>query len=348
MLKNAAITGWGWYTPARVLDNKALEELVQTSDEWIRSRTGIVERRIARPDETSGTMSLVAAKKALEQAGLEPRDLDLIVCGTTTPDYFLPNTSCILQRWLGADRAGAFDINSACTGFLTALVVGAQFVQCGTYERVLVVSGETLSRVTDWKDRNTCVLFGDGAAAVVLEATFQDAGVMSTVLGSRGDTEHLLAIEGGGSARPASAQTVAASEHCIHMRGNEIFKFAVRAMAQASREALRKARLSLDDIQRVVPHQANSRIITATQEALGVPSEKVYVNIDRFGNTGATSVGIALNEMLDVQPVRIGDNLLLVSFGGGLSWGAAVVRWADIPAIQRERNLTPEKTMVVG
>jgi 3-oxoacyl-[acyl-carrier-protein] synthase-3 len=348
MLKNAAITGWGSYCPARVLDNLALEKLVHTSDEWIRSRTGIVERRIASPDETTGSMCLAAAKQALDRAGLQAADLDLVICGTTTPDYILPCTACLLQRQLGAERAGAFDINSACTGFLTALVTAAQFIQCGTYERILVTSGEVLSRVTDWQDRNTCVLFGDGAAAVVLEATFQDAGVMSTVLGSRGDVEHFLAIEAGGSARPASAETVATAQHCIHMRGNEVFKFAVRAMVQASREAMRKARLTPDDFDWVIPHQANGRIIDATQEALGVPPEKIFINIDRFGNTGAGSVSIALTEMLSTHPVNVGDNLLLVSFGGGLSWGAAVVRWADIAAIKRERNLAPAQPAIVG
>jgi 3-oxoacyl-[acyl-carrier-protein] synthase-3 len=346
MLRNAAITGWASYSPTTVLDNQAIEKLVHTSDEWIRSRTGIVERRIAGPHETTGTMAVQAASGALEHAGLKPRDLDLVICATTTPDYLLPCTACLIQRNLGADRAAAFDINSACTGFLTGLVTAAQFIQCGTYDRVLVVTGEVLTRFTDWQDRNTCVLFGDGAAAVVLEATFQDAGVISMVLGSRGDTEHLLSIEGGAGACPATAATIASGAHFIRMRGNEVFRFAVRCMAQASREALRKARLTLDDIERVIPHQANSRIITATQEALGIPNEKLFVNIDRLGNTGATSVPIALTEMLTVNPVRSGDNLLLCAFGGGLSWGAAVVRWADIPAIRKERKPTAEPVAV--
>jgi 3-oxoacyl-[acyl-carrier-protein] synthase-3 len=346
MLRNAAITGWGSYSPSTVLDNQAIEKLVHTSDEWIRSRTGIVERRIAAPNETTATMGLQAASQALEHAGLKPRDLDLIICATTTPDYLLPCTACLIQRNLGADHAAAFDINSACTGFLTGLVTGAQFIQCGTFERILVVTGEVLTRFVDWQDRNTCVLFGDGAAAVVLEGTFQDAGVISSVMGSRGDTEHLLAIEGGCGACPASAATIASGGHFIRMRGNEVFKFAVKAMDRASREALRKAGLTLDDIHWVIPHQANSRILSAAQESLGIPNEKMFVNIDRLGNTGATSLPIALTEMLAVNPVRSGDNLLMCAFGGGLSWGAAVVRWADIPAIRKERKLSAEPVAV--
>jgi 3-oxoacyl-[acyl-carrier-protein] synthase III len=341
MLRNAAITGWGSYTPEKVLDNRELERLVDTSDEWIRTRTGIRERRIAAPGETTASMCITAARRALERAELSARDLDLVVCATTTPDHLLPATGCLVQRALGADRAGAFDLNAACTGFLSALIVGAQFIQCGTCERVLVVSGETLSRFTDWQDRNTCVLFGDGAAAVVLEATFQDSGVLSAVLGCRGDAEHTLAIEAGGCARPATPETVAAGEHLIRMRGGETFKSAVRWMTQASRQAVAKAHLTLDQIRTVVPHQANERIITAVQQSLGLPAERFFVNVARYGNTGATSVSIALAEMLGQETVRPGENLLLVAFGGGLTWAAAVVRWADIPALrQADRALS--------
>src|SRR5262249_13404290 len=238
-------TGWGSYIPAKVMSNSELEKLVDTSDDWIRSRTGIKERRIAGPGETTASMSTVAAQRALERAGLAANDLDLVISASTTPDHLLPASACLIQQSLGATRAAAFDLNTACTGFIYALVTGGQFIQTGTYKRVLVVSGETLSRFLDWQDRNTCILFGDGAAAV-LEATDQNAGVMGPVLGSRGDLEHLLVIEGGGCARPATAETVAARDHVIRMRGIDVFRFAVRSMAQASLDSVARAGLTLD------------------------------------------------------------------------------------------------------
>ncbi len=333
----AAITGWGWYSPEKTLTNHDLEKLLATSDSWIRSRTGIRERHIVGQGDTTSSMGLAAAQAALERAELRPGDIDLVICASTTPDYLLPSSASLIQQRLGAERAGAFDLNAACSGFIYGLTVGSQFIQTGTYRRVLVVCAEALTRFTNYQDRNTCVLFGDGAAAVVLEPTTQNAGVLSTVLGSRGDVEGLLTIEAGGSAKPASAATVAAGDHYMRMRGNEIFKLAVRMMAQASQEALLKAKLTLHDVHAVLPHQANSRIITATQEALGVESHKVYVNVDRHGNTGAASVPLALAEYASTKSLRIGDNLLLVAFGGGLTWGAAVLRWADIAAMKRER-----------
>lgn len=337
MRKNAAITGWGYYVPEQVLTNQDLQRMVATSDEWIQTRTGISERRVASTEETTSVMCTRAGRLALERARLSACDLDLVICATTTPDHLLPGTACLVQRRLAADGAGAFDINSACTGFLSAFAVGSQFIQSGTCQRVLVVAGETLSRFMNYQDRTTCVLFGDGAAAAVLEATDQDAGVMSIVLGARGDIEHVLAIEAGGSARPASPDTVAAGEHFVRMQGNELFKMAVRAMAQAARQALGKAGLPMSAIHRVIPHQANSRIISATQEALKLDSERLVVNVDRYGNTGATSVPIALAEFLDHGPIDVGHHLLMVAFGGGLTWAATVLRWADIPQIQQER-----------
>lgn len=337
MAMMAAITGWGWHCPEKVLNNQDLEKIVATNDHWIRSRTGIRQRHVVSQGETTGSMSLHAARAALEQAELDPADLDLVICGTTTPDYLLPATACLIQQQLGASRAGAFDLNAACSSFIYGLTVGSQFIQTGTFKRVLVVSGEALTSFTNWQDRNTCVLFGDGAAAVILEATTQNAGVLSTVLGSRGDVEGLLTIEAGGCAKPATAETVAAGDHYVRMRGNEIFKSAVRSMVQAAQEALVKAKLSLNDISAVIPHQANSRIITATQEMLGVEPEKVFVNVDRYGNTGAASVPLAFGEYIASHPVRVGDHFLMVAFGGGLTWGAAVVRWADVAAVKRER-----------
>jgi 3-oxoacyl-[acyl-carrier-protein] synthase-3 len=338
MPMHAAITGWGYHSPEKVLTNRDLEQTVKTSDDWIRRRTGIVERRLAGPGETTSTMCVLAAQKALAEARMTAAELDLVICATTTPDYLLPATACLIQHRLAAEKAGAFDLNAACSGFLYGISVASQFIRAGTCRRILVTAGEVLSRFTNWEDRNTCILFGDGAAAVVLEATDQPAGVLSTVLGSRGDVEGLLSIEGGGSARPATAQTLADGDHLIRMRGNEVFKMAVRNMVQACHEALRRADLTLDDVRAVIPHQANQRILIATQEALGLSSDRMYVNVDRYANTGASSLPIALGEYLKLHPGKAGDNFLLVAFGGGLTWAAAVVRWADIAAIRRARN----------
>jgi 3-oxoacyl-[acyl-carrier-protein] synthase-3 len=345
---NAAVTGWGWYSPERVLSNHDLEKLVETDDAWILSRTGIRERRIAGPGETTSTMATIAARQALAEAELAPTDVDLIICATTTPDHLVPATACMIQHNLGADRAGAFDLNTACTGFIYALATGAQFIQGGGAKRVLVAAGETLSRFLNWEDRATCILFGDGAAAVVLEATTQSAGVLNTVLGSRGDVDQMLTIEAGGCARPASAETIADKSHLIQMRGNEIFKLAVRSMAQSAQEALAKAGLSVSDVRAVIAHQANHRIVTATRDALGVPSERMFINIDRYGNTGASSIPIALGEFLQGNAIEVGDHLLFVAFGGGLTWGATVLRWADIPAVKAERAENKRKLALTG
>jgi len=233
---NAAVTGWGWYSPAQILSNQDLEKLVDTNDAWIRSRTGIRERRIAAPGETTSSMATIAARQALAEAEMEAGELDLIICATTTPDYLIPATACLIQHNLRAKRAAAFDLNTACTGFLYALATATQFIQGGGAKRILVVAGETLSRFMNWEDRTTCILFGDGAAAVVLEATTQSTGVLSTVLGSRGDVEQMLTIEAGGCANPATLETVRDKDHCVRMKGNEIFKLAIRAMAQSPRK----------------------------------------------------------------------------------------------------------------
>lgn len=336
-MNHAAITGWGAYSPGRILTNHEIAQLIDTNDEWIRSRTGIVERRMAGTGESTSTMGLIAARKALEQAQLAPRDVDLVICASTTPDYLLPATACLIQQHLGCTRAGAFDLNAACSGFIYGLAVGSQFIQGGAARRVLLVSSETLTRFVNWQDRNTCVLFGDGAGAVVLEATPQHTGILSFALGSRGDVERMLVIEGGGSAVPASPATVAQKAHLISMRGNEVFKMAVRNMTATAQEALAKANLKLDDICAVIPHQANLRILTATQEALDLPPEKMFINVDRHGNTGAASIALALGEYLQVRPAHVGDQFLLVAFGGGLTWGACVLRWADVAAIVQER-----------
>ncbi len=334
----AAITGWGHYVPATVLTNKALEKLVDTSDEWIRSRTGILTRRIAGADETTSTLCAAAAVRALERARLEAADLDMVICATTTPDQQVPATACMVNSKIGAVNAAAFDMNAACSGFVYALVTGVQFIRAGTCRRVLVVAGEVLSRFLDWHDRCTCILHGDGAGAVILEATAQECGVVSSVLGCRGDTAHILSIPGGGSARPASAETVAGGAHVISMRGNEIFKLAVRGMSRAATDALAAAGMTPAQIVKVIPHQANLRIIQATRNAVGLSDEQIFLNLDRYGNTGAASVPLALSEYLDQDAPAAGANLLLVAFGGGLTWASAVLRWADVAAVIRARE----------
>lgn len=323
----ARISGWGSYVPAKILTNTDLEALVQTNDQWIRSRTGIVERRIAEVDETTSSMAVAASSVALEKAGMNPADLDLVICATTTPDFQLPATASLIQRTLGANKAGAFDLNSACTGFLSGLIVGSQFIIAGTYSKILVVGTETLSRFVDWTDRNTCILFGDGASAVILEASAERCGVTSCAMGSQGDTEGLLTIPAGGSAIPASDDTIEERMHYIRMSGNELFKIAVRRMQQAAEECLTKAGLTVSDLSMVIPHQANIRIIDALQTALGLPRDKVFMNIASFGNTGAASVPLALDEYLRRDTVKAGDKILLLSFGGGISWAAALVEW---------------------
>lgn len=338
MKKYAAITGWGDYLPEKVLTNHELETTVDSSDEWIRSRTGICERRIAGPTETTASMCAIAAQRALHCAELNSTELDLVICVTTTPDHLLPPTACIVQQRIGATHGGAFDVNAACTGFLHGLVVGSQFIQAGTCDRVLVVAGETLSRFVNWNDRSTCILFGDGAGAVVLEASNKESGVLSSVLGCRGDVGRHLVIEAGGSAKPATPATLVAGDHYIRMRGNEVFKFAVRSMIQATRQVLTKADLTISDIRMVLPHQANLRILQASQAALCLPWEKLFINLDRYGNTGAASVPIALSEFLTKETVQPGDNLLLVAFGGGLTWASAMVRFADVKAIIAQRS----------
>lgn len=338
---HAAVTGWGSSLPRKIVTNQDLERFVDTNDEWIRSRTGISQRRVASEGETSLTMGLAAAREALARAQLSPRDIDLVIFASTTPDYLIPSTACLIQQHLGASHAGAFDLNAACTSFIYGLSVGSQFIKTGAYRRVLIVSAECLSRYVNWNDRSTCVLFGDGAGAVVLEAASQPGGVLSFVLGSRGDVEKMLVVEAGGAALPASAQTIADGSHLLKMRGNEVFKVAVRNMAQAAREALDKAGLTLDDIKAVIPHQANLRIISATQDLLGIPPEKLFVNVDRFGNTGAASIPIAIAEYLGDREAEEGDNFLFVAFGGGLTWAAAAVRWVDIPAVRRSRLSGP-------
>lgn len=327
MPRYAHIVGWGKYVPDKIVTNDNLAELVDTSDEWILARTGISERRIAGPKESTFTMALRAAQEALEVANIDPRLLDLIIVCTATPDYLFPATACLVQDALGATRAGAFDLEAGCAGFVYALSIGSQMIATGAYEHVLVIGAETLSRILDWTDRNTCVLFGDGAGAFLLQASDVPGGVLSFVLGSDGSGGPLLIIPAGGSRQPASLDTVTRGLHYVQMRGREVFRFASRIMSKAAGEAIRAAKLTTDDIDLFVPHQANLRIIRSAAKELGLPMERVFVNVDKYGNTSAASIPIAFCEAIEEERLKPRDHLVLMGFGAGLTWAAAVVEW---------------------
>ncbi len=318
--------GLGFYVPKRVMTNADIEKLVETSDEWIRTRTGISERHIAADGENTSDLGLKAAQAALADAKLKPTDMDMILVATMTPDMPCPSTACILQAKLGAPQAAATDVAAACSGFLYGLVIAQQFVAGGLYKHVLVVGAEVLSRVVDWTDRGTCVLFGDGAGAAVIGRTEQGK-ILSTVLGSDGTKVDLLKVPGGGVAQPASNESVAARAHFLKMNGGEVFKHAVRGMADAAHAAIEKAGLKPEQIVCVVPHQANIRIIEAVVHRAGIPLEKVFLNVDRYGNMSAASTIVALCEAVQSGRIKKGDYVLLVVFGAGLTWGAAVLKW---------------------
>jgi 3-oxoacyl-[acyl-carrier-protein] synthase-3 len=313
------------YVPPKVVTNADLEKLVQTSNEWIVSRTGIRERHIAGEGETTRTMSVTAAQAALQRAGLTAADLDLIIVATSSPDYLLPPVSSQIQHELGAE-CGAFELTAGCTGFVYGLSVAHQFIAAGSYDTVMVIGAEIISRAVDWTDRNTCVLFGDGAGAVILQATDQPTGVLSFVLGSDGSGAEHLIVPGGGAVNPLSQRVLDQRQNFIHMNGREVFRFATRVLGRAAQEAVLKSGLSSDDIALLIPHQANLRIIQVAQRELGLPDEKVFVNLDRYGNTSAASIPIALCEALAAGRCKDGDNIVLVGFGAGLTWASAVVR----------------------
>jgi 3-oxoacyl-[acyl-carrier-protein] synthase-3 len=327
MAKNAVITGWGMYAPSRVVTNFDLAKFVDTSDEWISSRTGIKERRFAADGETTSSMSVRAARIALERARLRPQDVQLIIVGTCSPDYLFPATACLVQSELGATHAGAFDIEAACTSFVTALGVARGMISSGTVQNALVIGAETLSRFLNFQDRSTCVLFGDGAGAVVVEASNASVGIESVVLHSDGSKGELLMVRAGGAKVPATKETLELGQHLITMSGGEVFKLAVKSMADAAEEALREAGLGLDDMAIMIPHQANVRIIEGVAKRLHFPMEKVFVNIQRYGNTSAASVPIAIAEAAATGRLKRGDKVLLVAFGGGFTWGASVLEW---------------------
>jgi 3-oxoacyl-[acyl-carrier-protein] synthase-3 len=331
-MTNALITGWGMYAPSRVMSNHDLAKLVETSDEWIVSRTGIRERRIAADDETTTTLSVNAARDALAVAGMAPEELDLVIVATCTPDYYMPATAVLVAHELGANRAAGFDLMAACSGFVFSLATATAYVRSGMYRNILVIGVEVLSRFLDYTDRNTCVLFGDGAGAVIVSASDEPGGLLGLDMYSDGSGKEGIIFPAGGAACPTTAQTIAEGGHFVHMAGKEVYKYATRQLAESARAALRSADLSVDDVDQFLFHQANLRIIESVQHAVGIPMEKTYLNIEKYGNTSAASVPMALVEAIAAGRIKAGDRLLMAAFGAGFTAGAAVVEWTADPA----------------
>lgn len=321
------IIGTGKYVPERILTNQELEQMVDTNDEWIVTRTGIKERRIAAPEQATSDLALIAAQEALDKAGMTAEQLDLIIVATITPDMAFPSTACIIQDKLGAKKAAAFDLSAACSGFIYGLATAYNFITNGMYKNALIIGAECLSRITDYTDRNTCILFGDGAGAVVLGEVPEGRGFKSFELGADGAGGDLLKVCGGGSRYPSSTESLEQKLHYIQMAGSEVFKFAVRIMGNAAEEALKKAGMDKSDIDLLVPHQANIRIIQASLNRLDLSDDKCVMNLDKYGNVSAASIPIALAEAVEDNRVKEGDRIVLVGFGGGLTWGASAMIW---------------------
>jgi 3-oxoacyl-[acyl-carrier-protein] synthase-3 len=325
--RRSVILGTGSELPSKVVTNHDLEKMVDTSDEWITVRTGIKERRVLEEGKGNADMAFQAARRALENAGMKAKDLDAIIMGTVSPDYPFPSSACVLEDMLGARNAFSFDVGAACSGFLNALSVADSFIRTGKIDNALVVGSDALSRLLNWHDRSTCILFGDGAGAVVLGASENGSGILSTKLRTDGSYVKTLYVPAGGSLRPANAETVRRNEHTITMNGKEVFKIAVRSMEEISRQALAEAGVDVQQVALVIPHQANRRIIVALAERLGVPMDKVMVNVDKYGNTSAASIPVALDEAKRQGRIHPGDIVLLNAFGAGFAWGAAVVKF---------------------
>ncbi len=324
--KNIGILGLGCYVPKKVLTNKDLEGMVETSDEWITTRTGIKERHIAAPTETTSVLATNAAREALKNAKIEPQDLELIIVATITPDMPFPATSCLVQNNLGAKNAACFDVSAACAGFVYAMVMAQQFLASGVYKNALVIGAEKLSAVTDWTDRNTCVLFGDGAGAAVL-GPVANGGILGSYLGSDGSLNELLMLPGGGSKYPATRETVDNKLHYIKMKGNEVFKLAVRIMNDAACKVLKQCKLDIEDIDCFIPHQANKRILDAVARKMKIPLEKIYFNVANYGNMSSASTAVALCEAYNAGKIKGGSIVVLDAFGAGLVWGSCVIQW---------------------
>jgi 3-oxoacyl-[acyl-carrier-protein] synthase-3 len=328
MARYAHIIGWGKFVPPNILTNEDLAKTVDTTDQWIRERTGIAARHIASAKETTAIMAVHAARDAIEVADVNPAEIDLVIVATATPEYPFPATACLVQDALGAERAGAFDLEAGCSGFMYALTAATGFIRSGIYNTIVVIGSETLSRVVDWNDRATCVLFGDGAGAFVLRGSDEPGGVLASILGSDGSGGELLMVPAGGSKHPAGPETVLSKMHTIKMNGREVYRFATRVMASASRQVAESAGWSLDQIDLFIPHQANVRIIDSAARALKLPPDKVFVNLERYGNTSAASIPIAVCEAIDSGKIKAGDHLVMVGFGAGLTWASCAIQWS--------------------
>ena len=325
--QRASITGIGSYLPDKVLTNYDLEKMVDTTNDWIIQRTGIKERRIVENGVTTSDIATQASLRAMEDAGVSPKDLDMIITSTITPDHIFPSTSCYIQQKIGATRACAFDILAACAGFIYAMSIGQSFINSGAMKTVLVVGAECLSKITDYTDRSTCVLFGDGAGAVIIQRNPVKHEILSSILAADGSEADVLIMPGGGARNPASLESVQQRLHYIQFRGKEVFKLAINNITNLILETAKENGLTLDDIDLIIPHQSNLRIIEATMEKLGLPMEKAFVNIDKYGNTSSASVPIAIDEARKEGRLRKGNIVMLVAFGGGLTWGSSVIRW---------------------
>jgi len=346
--RRAHITGWGRYAPSRVLTNADLEKIVDTSDEWIRTRTGIRERRVAAAHETTASMAAVAGLRAIRTAGIEPDDIDLILLGTLTPDYWMPSTAALVKEAIGNTRATAFDVMAACSGFVYGFATAQAYIQAGLAKHVLVVGAELLTRFLDYTDRSTCILFGDGAGAVVLSASDEPGGALGIEMTTEPQGAYMIWLPAGGSKAPPSAGTISRGEHYVRMEGNQTYRFATKTMATTALESIRRSGLTPDDIDLFIPHQANIRIIEAVAKGLGLPMEKMFVNLDKYGNTSAASVPIALAEAVNEGRVKVGDNVVIVAFGAGFTSGAVTINWTADPARGRagDAAIRPEDVEV--
>ena len=327
-MQSVGIKGMGYYVPENVFTNFDFEKIIDTSDEWIRTRTGIVERRFASKDQATSDLACEAALKAIESAKISKEDIDMIILATVTPDYIAQGAACIVQNKLGLKGIPCFDLNAACTGFIYGLEVANSLVKSGLYKNVLVIGAETLSRIIDMQNRNTCVLFGDGAAAAIVGQVEEGYGFLGLSIGAEGEDDMILKVPAGGSKKPNDEETIKNRENFVVMKGQDVFKFAVSTLPKVTLDALEKAQIEVADLSWVFPHQANSRIIEAAAKRMKCPIEKFYMNLSRYGNTSSASVGIALGEALEKGLVKKGDNIALTGFGGGLTYGSAIIKWA--------------------
>jgi len=345
---SAHVTGWGRYAPSQVLTNTDLERMVDTSDEWIRSRTGIRERRVAAAHETTASMGAVAGLRAIHTAGLQPDDIDLIVLATLTPDYWMPSTAALVKEAIGNTRASAFDVMAACSGFVYAFATAQAYIASGLSKHALVIGSELLTRFLDYTDRSTCILFGDGAGAVALSASDAPGGALGIEMTTEPQGAYMIWIPAGGSKAPPSSTTIARGEHFLRMEGRETYRFATKTMANTALESIRRSGLSADDVGLFIPHQANIRIVEAVAKGLNLSMDRIYVNLDRYGNTSAASVPIALAEAVNEGRLQIGDNVTLVAFGAGFTSGAVTIEWTADPTrgLSADEAVRPEDVHV--